>query len=64
MKSGRYKVIRLDAVAPCKLRVRFSNGDGGIHDCADVAIRPEPMAIPLRDPAYFARVILEFNTPT
>jgi len=58
------KVTRISAVAPFKLSVRFSDGRAGTHDCATIVNRTGPMILPLRDPAYFARVFLEFGAPT
>ena len=36
----------------------------GEHDFSDLVRQPGPMLDPLRDPPYFARVHLEFGTPT
>ncbi len=58
------KVTRIAVVAPFMLSVRFGDGSGGTHDCAGLVIRAGPMILPLRDPAYFARVFLEFGAPT
>lgn len=58
------KVIEIRAVAPFGLRVRFNDGTAGTHDCVSIMDDPGPMARPLQDPAYFARVFLEFGAPT
>ena len=58
------KVTKIAALAPFELKVRFSDGSGGIHDCAAIVGRAGSMTLPLRDPAYFARVFLEFGSPT
>jgi hypothetical protein len=44
--------------------VRFTDGSEGVHDFAALVAEPGPMVEPLRDPAYFARVFLEFDAPT
>jgi len=58
------KVVDLKVVAPFGLEVRFNTGEGGTHDCSGLVRAPGPMVEPLRDPAYFARVFLEFGAPT
>jgi len=58
------KVVELEVVSPYGLRVRFNNGQAGTHDCSQLAQEPGPMIEPLRDPAFFARVFLEFGAPT
>ena len=58
------KVTRITVVAPFKLSVRFNDGSGGTHDCATIVSRTGSMVLPLRDPAYFSRVFLEFGAPT
>ena len=47
-----------------RLRVSFSDGSSGEHDFSALVAEPGPMVEPLRDPAYFARVFLEFGAPT
>ena len=58
------KVVELKAVAPHRLRVRFNTGQEGWHDCSLLVRDPGPMIEPLKDPAFFARVFLEFGAPT
>ena len=58
------KVTRLEKLGGFRLRVRFSDGSGGTHDFAAMVLEPGPMMEPLRDPAYFARVFLEFGALT
>ena len=58
------KVVELAVVSPYRLRVRFSNGQAGTHDCSKLVLEPGPMIEPLRDPAFFARAFLEFGAPT
>jgi hypothetical protein len=47
-----------------RLNVRFSDGTCGEHDFTPLVARPGPMVEPLRDPAYFARVFLDYGAPT
>jgi len=58
------KVTSLEKLGGFRLRVCFSDGSGGAHDFAAMVREPGPMLEPLRDPAYFARVILEFGALT
>lgn len=58
------KVVSLQVVAPYKLSVRFSDGSEGTHDCKPLVDTAKGVAVPLRDPAFFARVKLEFGAPT
>lgn len=58
------KVTKAEAVGGHRLRVRFSDGSAGELDFADIVAEGGPMLKPLRDPAYFARVFVEFGAPT
>ncbi len=58
------KVIEIKAIAPFAIQVTFNDGTSGVHDCAGDIGGTGPMVLPLRDPAYFARVFLEFGAPT
>jgi hypothetical protein len=58
------KVTRLEKLDGFRLRVRFNDGSEGVHDFSAMVQEPGPMLEPLRDPAYFARVFLEFGAPT
>jgi hypothetical protein len=58
------KVTGLDRLGGFRLRVRFSDGSGGVHDFRAMVNEPGPMLAPLRDEAYFSRVFLEFGAPT
>ena len=58
------KVTSLKIVPPFGMEVRFSDGTGGVHDCASLIDRGGPAVLPLRDPAYFGRAFLEFGAPT
>ena len=58
------KVTAVKAVAPHVLRVTFHDRYSGIHDFAALFDRDGPMAEPLRNPDYFARVFLEYGALT
>ena len=58
------KVTKLEKVGGFRLRVRFTDGSEGVHDFASLVAEAGPMLEPLRDEAYFARVFLEFGSPT
>ena len=58
------KVTSLEKLGGFRLRVRFNDGSGGVHDFTAMANEPGPMLTPLRDEAYFNRVFLEFGAPT
>jgi Protein of unknown function (DUF2442) len=58
------KVVELAIVPPYGIRVRFSNGQMGIHDCSKLILERGPMIEPLRDPKFFARAFLEFGAAT
>ena len=58
------KVSAVSVVAPHVLRVTFRDGYSGIHDFATLFDGDGPMAVPLRNPDYFARVFLEYGALT
>ena len=59
------KVTSLRVVSPYGLDVTFNDGSGGIHDCtALIEAGRGPVLAPLRDPAFFARVFLDWGAPT
>ena len=58
------KIVHLEKLGDFRLRLRFSDGNEGMHDFAASVQEPGPMMEPLRDPAYFARVFLEFGALT
>jgi hypothetical protein len=58
------KVVETKAVGPQKLWLRFSDGREGVRDFADILAEGGPMAQPLRDPAFFARVFIEYGVPS
>jgi hypothetical protein len=58
------KVVKLEKHGDFRLAVYFNDGSFGTHNFADLVKRPGEMREPLRDPAYFDRVFLEFGAPT
>jgi|ERR1700730_14546470 hypothetical protein len=42
-----------------KLEIEFSDGTAGVQDFEFIADKTGPMATPLKDPGYFARVFIE-----
>ena len=57
-------VIKLKALDGHRLWVRFSTGEEGVRDYAEMISRDGPVVQPLRDPKYFARVFIEMGVPT
>ena len=57
-------VLRVKAQEGFKLSVRFSDGSEGIFDMSTVIAEGGEMVVPLRAPAYFARVFVELGAPT
>jgi hypothetical protein len=64
MGSMLNKVVQIAVIGKYGLAVRFQDGASGFHDCAAYVAETGPMIEPLRDPAYFARVRLEYGAPT
>ncbi|CAN5126770.1 DUF2442 domain-containing protein [soil metagenome] len=58
------KVVDVKVLAPHVLRVTFADGFSAVHDFAALVNEDGPMAEPLHDPAYFARVFLEYGALT
>ena len=58
------KVTQARALDDRRLWLRFSNAHEGVRDFADIFAEGGVMVEPLRDPAMFARVFLEFGAPT
>jgi len=58
------KVREARALDAHRIWIRFSNGKEGVHDFADMLAEGGMMVEPLRDPAMFQRVFLEFGTLT
>jgi hypothetical protein len=58
------KVAKIKYLGGHRLRATFSDGMAGDYDFSDLVAGSGPMAEPLRDPAYFARVFLEDGAPS
>lgn len=58
------KVTKVKPLDGFKLELSFSDGPRGVLDCSAIIAEDGPMVEPLRDPAFFARVFLEFGAPT
>ena len=58
------KVIALKTVGDFSLSLRFSSGQEGVRDCADILAQGCPMVEPLRDPVMFRRLFLSFGLPS
>ncbi len=58
------KVVKAEAIGGHRLGLRFSDGSFGERDFADIVAAGGPVLEPLRDPAYFARVFIDFGAPT
>jgi hypothetical protein len=58
------KVKKVEPLGGHRLRVWFSDGSVGERNFSDVVTEGGPMLEPLRDPAYFARVFVEFGALT
>ena len=62
--STMIKVATIKSLGGHRLRATFSDGMAGEYDFSAVVGEGGPMAEPLRDPAFFARVFLEDGAPT
>jgi len=58
------KVAKITCLGGHRLRAMFSDGMTGEYDFSEIVGEGGPMAEPLRDPAFFARVFLEDGAPT
>ena len=58
------KVTKVEPLGGHRLRLSFSDGNVGERDFVDVVAEGGAMLEPLGDPAYFARVFVEFGAPT
>lgn len=58
------KVVETRPLDERRLWLRFSNGREGVRDFADIFAEGGVMVEPLRDPAMFRRVFLEFGAPS
>jgi hypothetical protein len=52
-------ITSVRSVGEYKLEIEFSDGTIGTRDFASVVDKTGPMAQPLKDPTYFARVFIE-----
>ena len=57
-------VISVKSMGGFKLRVAFSDGSTGVHDFSATVARDGEMVLPLKDPAFFARVFVELGALT
>jgi hypothetical protein len=58
------KITKLKRLGGYRLHATFSDGTAGEYDFSALVVGTGPMGEPLRDPAYFACVILEDGAPT
>jgi hypothetical protein len=58
------KVVHLKPLGGHRLWLSFSDGREGVRDFADILAEGGPMVEPLRDPAFFARVFVEYGVPS
>jgi hypothetical protein len=58
------RVNQIKAIGDCRIRCQFSDGMAGEYDLSAIIAGPGPMAEPLREPSFFARVYLERGAPT
>ena len=58
------KIVSFDRLDGFCLRIRFNDGSTGVHDFVSLIAETGPMMMPLRDPAYFQRVFLDFGALT
>lgn len=54
-------VVSVKCVGGFRLRVGFSDGSAGVHDFSPTVARNGEMVVPLKDPAFFARVFVELG---
>ncbi|WP_206605369.1 DUF2442 domain-containing protein [Methylosinus sporium] len=64
MGSMPNEVVQIAAVGHYCIAVCFQDGASGLHDCSSLLREEGPMAIPFRDPDFFAKVRLEDGAPT
>ena len=63
----RLPIIDVISVKPAggfRLRVGYSDGSSGVHDFSATVARDGEMVLPLKDPAFFARVFVELGALT
>jgi hypothetical protein len=54
-------VVSVKSAGGFRLRVGFSDGSIGEHDFSSTVARSGEMVLPLKDPAFFARVFIELG---
>lgn len=57
-------VRRIKRIGPYRLKLWFTDGQAGEWDFSALALEDGPMLDPLKDPAYFDRVFVEFGALT
>jgi hypothetical protein len=57
-------VISVKPMGGFRLLVVFSDGSAGVHDFSATIARDGEMVQPLKDPAFFARVVVELGALT
>jgi hypothetical protein len=57
-------VIRVEPRGGYRLFFEFSDGTEGERDFSEMMKSEGPMVQPLKDPAYFARVFIDYGAPT
>ena len=57
-------VLRVRPLDGHRLCLRFTDGNEGVRDCADLIAQGGPMVEPLKSKAYFDRVFVEMGAPT
>ena len=65
--GSRAPMIDVVSVRPMggfSLRIAFSDGSVGVHDFSSTVARDGEMVLPLKDPAFFARVFVELGALT
>src|ERR1700676_4660399 len=62
--STMIKVPKLKHLGGYRLHATFGDETSGEHNFSALVAETGPMVEPLRDPAYFARVLLEDGAPT
>ena len=63
----KVKLVRAMKVTPLdgyRLELTFSDGSSGVADLSDLIREDGPMVDPLKDPAFFDQVFLDFGAPT
>ncbi len=57
-------VIKIRALEGTRVWLRFTDGNEGVHDLADVVGEGGPMVEPLKSKTFFDRVFVEMGAPT